>query len=1145
MKKMFMWKSVLAFSTISIISFTGWLFIDPNFSLQDDPDKLKKEFQFEEKKLSKSFYQIERSLRNEDYDKTAIPKKISDLTSRFEREYLESIIKKRNEDFSAQYNLLSWQLSYVPEIFRYYDDLVFAARANNKLNELRNKTERLKSKSGYKVYLNALIEHAAGNYNEAIKTISVIANTTKEIHYLKALSLRGLGNYEEAFNELNKSEKLSISDKYFLARIYNSQGSLLFLSGDIKKAEGFYKKANQTAKNEGNKEEEAKSLINLGIVADENGDVLSARNLFRQALGILSKINDPELKAFGYSELGVSYSLTNEIIQAKNYYEKSFKLYSKLNNNERLSYLSSNLAAIYSQLANYNSALKYYEQGLKFAGENKHGQILNLLGTGDVFANLANYSKALGYYEQAKKISEEIKDVKSSASVDISIGTLLYNIGKPHRAIEFFRKAGTFIEEYFNPYDAADLLFKTGLAYTDIDSIKLGAEYYKKGLSIAKASGDIYNEIIISTELAHNYYLQNDFKTAIETINKIRPVTRKYELTRLINIQDLYLSKIFIAGNETGKAISLLEKVYTNSTSILDYNTQIEAGYILARVNESLNNIEDAEKYYKKTIKLINELSRPLFNNPEIQIFRFSSINDVFSAYAEFLYNQGKHKESFDIIESSRSRNTLQNLNNIKITKALRDENLLSRLYDLDWIVKSGLYYGPELENYKLEYDTLKAWITKTQPSTTKYINNIFKYSSDNYQSKLFPTENIVTVSVTEKSTQLFLISKEKFLSRQINLGREEIKKLVADVSPIYSENIDSDGIYFNQDLFSFNARASFILYEKIFKSILSGVSEGQHIIFNLPADLALLPLELLVTEYDENGSPFYYDDKKFLIDKFLISYSPSLSVYLFQKEKSAGKNKTVLLVGDPRVNTNDFALSYRGGLLEDDSFNSRNIALFPLEYSKQEINNLNKLVSDGQVLISEKATESNFKENAEKSKVIHLSTHSFLYKNQPLILFSQTEDSHNDGFLETTEILELALNSELVVLSSCRSGLGRIDEAEGVIGMQKAFFEAGAKSIIVSLWDVNDRYTSYLMQSFYEFLSEGNNKAEALQKAKLNFKEKHSSNPYYWSAFVLSGDVSEIDLKKSISSSYLYLLILIALLLTVFIYFLTKKRKV
>ncbi|MCK7526434.1 MAG: CHAT domain-containing protein [Ignavibacteriales bacterium] len=125
--------------------------------------------------------------------------------------------------------------------------------------------------------------------------------------------------------------------------------------------------------------------------------------------------------------------------------------------------------------------------------------------------------------------------------------------------------------------------------------------------------------------------------------------------------------------------------------------------------------------------------------------------------------------------------------------------------------------------------------------------------------------------------------------------------------------------------------------------------------------------------------------------------------------------------------------------------------------------------------------------------------------------MFSQNEDKQEDGYLERGEILQLKLNTDLVVLSSCRSGLGEIDECRRRYRNAKIFFEAGAKSVVVSLWDVNDKYTSLFMQSFYKFLSDGFDKSEALRKAKIFFKENYSANPYYWSAFVLSGDVSKI----------------------------------
>jgi len=162
----------------------------------------------------------------------------------------------------------------------------------------------------------------------------------------------------------------------------------------------------------------------------------------------------------------------------------------------------------------------------------------------------------------------------------------------------------------------------------------------------------------------------------------------------------------------------------------------------------------------------------------------------------------------------------------------------------------------------------------------------------------------------------------------------------------------------------------------------------------------------------------------------------------------------------------------------------------------------------------------------------------------QPVIFFSNTNDLRNDGFLETAEIVQMKLNADLVVLSSCNSGIGRIDEAEGVIGMTKAFFEAGTKSIVVSLWEVNDKYTSAFMTLFYSHLSEGLSKTEALRKAKLDFIEQYSSNPYYWSAFILAGNTDGINLTTGTGlASLIVPSIILLAALSLFIFYLRRKN--
>jgi len=111
---------------------------------------------------------------------------------------------------------------------------------------------------------------------------------------------------------------------------------------------------------------------------------------------------------------------------------------------------------------------------------------------------------------------------------------------------------------------------------------------------------------------------------------------------------------------------------------------------------------------------------------------------------------------------------------------------------------------------------------------------------------------------------------------------------------------------------------------------------------------------------------------------------------------------------------------------------------------------------------------------------------------------------------LQMGEIMRLKLNADLVTLSACNTGLGKLVNGEGILGLTRAFFYAGARNITVSLWNVNDSSTSALMKDFYEDLNRGMSKSAALRQAKLTLlhgKEAAWHHPYYWAAFVLVGE--------------------------------------
>jgi len=122
-------------------------------------------------------------------------------------------------------------------------------------------------------------------------------------------------------------------------------------------------------------------------------------------------------------------------------------------------------------------------------------------------------------------------------------------------------------------------------------------------------------------------------------------------------------------------------------------------------------------------------------------------------------------------------------------------------------------------------------------------------------------------------------------------------------------------------------------------------------------------------------------------------------------------------------------------------------------------------------------------------------------------VVLALDKGGREDGLLEVSEIMDLDLDCDLVVLSACRTGRGQLLSAEGFIGLSRAFLYAGARSVVVSLWNVDDMSTSELMKSFYGFLAEGKTNTEALRLAKEDtLKNGKETHPYYWAPFIITG---------------------------------------
>jgi CHAT domain-containing protein len=335
-----------------------------------------------------------------------------------------------------------------------------------------------------------------------------------------------------------------------------------------------------------------------------------------------------------------------------------------------------------------------------------------------------------------------------------------------------------------------------------------------------------------------------------------------------------------------------------------------------------------------------------------------------------------------------------------------------------------------------------------------------------------------------------------------------------------------------SQRMKDYYRRLGYSFYQQLFPDVFD--KNIQNIIIVPDGNLGIIPFESLLTT-DYSGNIDNYKDYPYLIKKYNISYSYSANLFAktFSKDKTKdveftnlndwlafapvfsneNKSGTALISRELRNTINkstDDSLMTRGTLISGEYIN-------PLPGTEQETQNIFNLYNQknkkAQLLLYDKANENYLKSgNLNQFKIIHFATHGFANSEKPElsgIILNQDTTGGEDGILYSGELYNLKMNADLVVLSACETGLGKIRKGEGIIGLTRALLYAGAKNIVVSLWQVSDKSTSDLMIDFYKNITENEkqNHSKSLQQAKLKMiNESNYAHPFYWSPFILIG---------------------------------------
>lgn len=921
------------------------------------------------------------------------------------------------------------------------------------------------------------------------------------IYYLQiAQKSRSQGNYEEAIINFEKAIDLSkkIKLKEEVLQAIEGKAIVLWNLGRMKEATECFKQGLGLAREwqlplQKSFFETCLEVHNLyqdGKIKREKMDYKGAITSFERALYLGRKIRCPELELKCLRQASLVYFDQNEIESFRLLNEKGLRMARLLSHTLEEGRFMNNIALYY-------------------------------LKKGDVIASFALLNKASILIE-ARGTKQDIADCL------YNLGATISEMGFYDRAIKYFKKAMEIdkdLAEKKDPYilDLNNIglcLLKKGKVYNDLSIVKESLFYFKEALRLAEENNAIKRKIMVLNNLSNALYLLGDKDLAYSLINEALAYSKKMQDKYHIIVVNDTLGNFYIESQPNLALKYLFEglKCELNSNCYPDNWTLY---YNIGRCYEKLNQLELAEEYYIKSIRLIDELRKQI-NYDFYQVGFLRNKQEVFDAIIRLKkkkYDQNRnlsHKqELFESVERTKAKSFLHIINNPELNeKSTLENNEIDKNYRKE-IEKELSKVWSKMNNEEMKDKSQFDNIRKEDLYLTLLAERKNKQMNTKMKEENLPALKEIQENILDERTAIL----EYYLSDWGSLGIV-IMKANFEIVDLPARKQIEDSIIGYTKLISnppikniTGELAAKRIYKEIFEPLEKWFTpEIENIIIIPDGFLYYLPFESLIKE---NGNKSDY-----LVKKFNIVYAPSVSsiaVLRKKDEESEVETKDMLAIGYPQYEVFfKEKKKLKGTDIEEVSGNfisPNGLQLTTLPYTKKEIKAIRSMFPPDEraIYMGKMASEEVIKSlPLDTFKIIHFACHGYIDESFPfrsaLILTPSPEKGH-DGFLQAHEISDLKLKAKLVVLSACQSARGPLEKAEGVLSLNRVFFTCGAKAVISSLWQVNDHSSAVLMNYFYRYLRKGVSIAQALRAAKIEMLTSRFEHPFYWASFVLNGE--------------------------------------
>jgi CHAT domain-containing protein len=859
-----------------------------------------------------------------------------------------------------------------------------------------------------------------------------------------------------------------------------------------------------------------KSYINMSTAHSYAWDYDSSLYYLKIAENLYQQCTECRISLIGniYSQVGLMYKNKGDYMLAKSYYARALEylladgvadinelalVYLRYADAERISgniELSDHYyeqSYRYIRLISANTGyLLYYYNGLSFNSEKK----------GDLANSIRNKKEALKI-----TLKDSASYTKDLATLYNNLGMDYYNDNQDALALTYFQRAeNIFVSLRSRSASYAGLKESLGSLYMKHKEFTKALQYYQEGIQM------------LSPGYVPKNNLENPTAAVIEDKITALPILRsKTQCLRLIYEQNKQLSYIDAAINASLLIIDLIDNLRSSSQTYESkiqissyeydiYNLTLDLISLAYRANPKPAYIEKAFRVSEKSkssilMASVRELDARQFGGiPDSLLQKEQNLSSRISFYKSAIYEERQNDDPDTLKISSWTR---------YLFAAQHEHDLLVQLFENDF---------PEY--YNLKFD-------QSVPDSRQL------------QKQLPRNAVIIQYSLTDSALYTFLIQKEKIIFNTQHLDTT-FHKQVSEFLKLFhhfdfSRQSHSD--------FSTFCRLSKSMHDYLIKPVEDNL-DAEKIIFIPDGILSYIPFETLISDIPDDPDVKNYKDLDYLLRSYEVSYAYSSGLFLqtvHQKNKF-GSHKLLA-----------FAPSYEpGGDIEISSKELRTRQkyrknLFPIPGAMEEVNAIKQLMP-ADIYTGEDATELVFRNIVSGYDILHLAMHTIIDNQNPLyskLIFTHTEDSIYDGMLNTYEVFGLKLDSRMVVLSACSTGEGEFSKGEGVLSLARGFVYAGAPSLVMSMWEVEDKSGVSLMKDFYKQIRQGRSKPAALRRAKLNYLEEarpENTHPFFWSTYVILGNPAPLFRNR-----ILFILFYAAIIAGIFLLFiyLRKRRRI